>query len=1156
MSQVSILILPIECFYEIFKYIKKNCERDRPDATDDIKYDDLISFTACCEPILHMLSEWDLHLFNKISKFVSLKISIIHIDFEKLYNRLKAKSAKDKETYWAFLSHAIRRSTGILLLYAPESFHRDHLETFQTVIGQLQNKPNLKRLCIDVRGYTLEGLGRLKSLEKLYLDIRMDIDDLIEICRMNKNLRILSFMNNETGGKRLAAIAEHCEQLEELAFKMRPDCDASEYRPLAKIPRLEIMEISGVHEKGTLQPLLQGLAANQSKVLSGLSIYEAPLDHNETQAMAQIDTLTQVECGFDDPQSIGQLCQLPHLSHLKILSKHDSRAISEQVLSLLVKSKGKMRIELNNSSITYGPSGELTLDMREENANANANACDFSPLLTLTGFTLLKIYRSPQVVSLKPVLNGFRNAPTLTDLSLGNITAEESAAVSEIVSLKRLNCGFFETQNAELLAQLPVLEALTITAVPSCPGSLRCLLSALASRESQTLHKLCLKKVITSVEAKELARLSSLRTLECQLADPLDIQLLSQLTKLEKLYLYASEMLDKILPGVLTVTKSCKKLAEIHIECKPDHSGHVDEKSSKIVIEMLQGCQDTIDIYIENERISFNRESNKLHVEMDFFKRNNLAIESLARLESVSHMEIKGYHAAGSLREFFAALALRTKHDLQSLCIRDSSLDLSETTELAKITSWKCFTGCLSDRQSFQHLLHLSDFNVFEERTGSRKITFDKFTGKLSVSPFNVRLGNGLPNGMGLSPLASLQNLRQVIISGVFEDGAMLNFFGQLATYQGQTLQELRLDNPYEMCNEELREVSRMKSLRSLACGLSPQVQDMEIEQLAQLPQLAVLVVGSHRVGSLKNLLGMLAARECPTLEHLAVRGESLTPLEVKEVCAISSLKRLECAFCSTEGVDVLSQRNCIEHLGIRTGKGEASLVDLLTAFASSGESNIQKLTIDGPAVDQESATALSLVLRIPKLKSLKLPIKDTQGIEGLAESLHLEELTISSSPEEGSLERLFRALSLKHSTKLKNLVVENTSIGLEEALQLVQVDSITSLKCAFKDEEIYSLLPKMTNLESLEITSQHTFLNISGHLLDIFRECRKLKHINLGNEYCYSFPGFVKSSLDILKSVRDPSTQGPLEMQINHSPNGLVDEMTANDKKYLIFIH
>ncbi|XP_022228136.2 uncharacterized protein LOC111077939 [Drosophila obscura] len=1109
MSQVSIFNLPNECFFTIIKYIKKNCERERPLATDKIKYADLISFFASCKTFGSLLCEWDTDIYFRLVKYVDLKSSSIHIDFEELHIRLKNTSAKHKDAYWSSLSLAIRDAgqTEVVLRYAPESLRSDHMEAIHTVIDQLQNKPNLKELDISIPGYTLEGLGRLQGLETLRLNVRMDIDDLVEICRLNKNLRVLEYKNNETGGKRLAAIAPHCEKLEELAIKMRPNSDASEYTPLATIPRLQNLKIAGVHEKGTLQPLLNGFASNQSKVLNSLSIDDAPLDQNETQAMAQIETLTQVKCGFDDPQSIGLLSQLTKLDYLEILSKHEILEISKQVLSILIESKVETIIELVNLSILYRPKGELLLYMREENANAS----DYSPLSTLPGLSSYQIHGWPHTGSLKPILNGFRKALTLTDLSLENITAEEIAAVSEIASLKRLQCGFAETQNAELLAQLPVLAELIITTVPSSPGSLSGLLAALASRKSHTLQKFrLLKGKIDPVEAKELARLRSLRTLECQFADPLDIQLLSQLTELKKLSLNANEMFGKISPGVLRAIKSCKKLARTKIVAhhKQTCSCPVDTASSEM-FEILGACQGEIYIQINDRSISFNRRKKELHVEFDFFQQNNLAIETFARLESVSHIKIKENHEAGSLREFFAALAMRTNHELESLSITDSLLDFSETTELAKITSLTSFKSDLSDARSFQHLLHLSNFNVFENKMAGRHIVFDKCTGKLTVAN-NWPCMADLPNATDLSPFASLQNLLHVNIFGRFEGGSMHNFFGQLAAWQGETLQELTVGKPYEMSNADLTEVSRMTSLRTLACGLS-HVKDIEIEQLAHLFQLTVLIVESHQTGSLKNFLGILASSECPTLEHLAVRGVSLTPQEVANVSAISSLKRLECAFFITKGLNYLSQRNHIEDLGITTRKGEMS------------------------QLDQE------------------IPVKDTLSIEGLAESLHLEELAISSGPERGSLEGLFRALSLKATPKLKNLVLEHTSIDLTEARQLVQVNSITSLKCAFKDEESFSLLATLSNLESLEITSRHEFTNISEHLLDIFRECRKLKTIDLGYTDCNLCFEFLENAVDILKSARNLSTQGPLEIRITLSSLALKNKITAIDKTYLI---
>ncbi|XP_034668256.1 uncharacterized protein LOC117901567 [Drosophila subobscura] len=471
MSQVSIFKLPNECFYTIMKYIKRNCERERPLASVDIKYDDLISFAACCEAFGLLLSEWDTNLSFKLMKYVTLKTSNIHIDFEKTYARLKDATARDKEAHWSSLSHAIRSSglTEVALRYAPESFYADHMDAFNTVLSQLQKKQNLRGLSINVPAYTLEGLGGLASLETLRLDIRMDIDDLIEICRCNKNLRVLEYMNNETGGKRLAAIAPHCQQLEELTLKMRPDCDASEYRNFAKIPKLQHLTIVGVHEKGTLQPLLEGFACNQSTILNRLFIVDASLDQNETQAMFEIETLTQVKCGFDDTQSIGLLSQLSNLDCLKIQSEQEFGTVSEHVLSILMKSKVNINIDLFKWSISYGATGELSIWMTD----ANANPTDCSPLSSLPGLTSYQVHGLPRIGLLQPILNGLalRQAPTLTDLLLKNITAEEIATVSEIASLSRLKCGFAETQNIELLARLPVLKKINdfMCAMPRIP---------------------------------------------------------------------------------------------------------------------------------------------------------------------------------------------------------------------------------------------------------------------------------------------------------------------------------------------------------------------------------------------------------------------------------------------------------------------------------------------------------------------------------------------------------------------------------------------------------------------------------------------------------------------------------------------------------------
>ncbi|XP_041449727.1 uncharacterized protein LOC111073037 [Drosophila obscura] len=169
MDQVSIFDLASYSFFEIFMHIKENCESGRPAELEEIKYADLISFAACCKPFAALLRDWNTKLYNSLEKYIIFRYLDINIDFEEVHTRLKNELAKYKETYWSSLSQAIRDApaTDVELCYAPESFHRDYMDAFDTVIDQLKNKTNLKELHIDVSGYTLKGLGGIRSLEEL-----------------------------------------------------------------------------------------------------------------------------------------------------------------------------------------------------------------------------------------------------------------------------------------------------------------------------------------------------------------------------------------------------------------------------------------------------------------------------------------------------------------------------------------------------------------------------------------------------------------------------------------------------------------------------------------------------------------------------------------------------------------------------------------------------------------------------------------------------------------------------------------------------------------------------------------------------------------------------------------------------------------------------
>ncbi|XP_034125911.1 uncharacterized protein LOC117582362 isoform X2 [Drosophila guanche] len=702
MSETGILDLPRELIFEIFKYVKNNCEREKPFEKDDIKYADFMSLAASCKLLRNLIYLWKHDFFFGLSN--TLLRAIVHndidlehiiaqykktserdkeaqficsatnfIDLERISIVLKNTPARDKKAYWTSFSHVSKgwpNFTKVKLRYAPKSFHSEFMEVFRTVMDQLQNKRNLKELDIEVTGYTLEGLGRITTLEKLCLNVRMDIDDLVEMCRLNKNLRILEYTNKETGGKRLAAIAPHCRQLDQLTFTMWYKCDASEYRPLAKISRLRQLKIKGVHEKGTLQALLHGFADNKRKALEILSIEDSPMDQGEMQALSQIKTLKYVKCRPADPRDIGLLSQLPNLDILEILrSGLDFGTISEQVLSILIQSKTALTICLVNVSITFNPKGKLSILLKKKSASYS----DYSILSTLPGLSSLAIDGLYTECSFEPILNGFIEATNLTNLSLINIKAEEVAAVSIIVS------------------QLPVLEGLTILTVSTFQGCLQCLLSALASRPSQTLQKLrLLTGRIDTEEANELIRISSLQTLDCQFAYAQDIQLLSGLTELEDLHL--------------------KTNISYQMRAVP-----VDMTSE--IFDILKACQGRFCIRNKYSGIMFNRDEKALGFSMEFFTENNIAIAPLAHLEPVHHIKIDGPRQPGSLREYFAALARRTHHTLISLTmVFESLVDFSEATELEKITSLRTFHGNLSDKRRFQHLQDLRDFQEYDVR--------------------------------------------------------------------------------------------------------------------------------------------------------------------------------------------------------------------------------------------------------------------------------------------------------------------------------------------------------------------------------------------------------------------------------------------------------
>ncbi|XP_070139992.1 uncharacterized protein [Drosophila kikkawai] len=608
MIQSTILDLNQFCYFALFRQIRLNCEQTNEyQALDDLKYMDLKNFLSSYPPFRRLFYEWDMELSKRLFLLDVSSVANICIDFAELYERLKWFPKKVKKDYWKSLTSAIEENdhlTSVELRYYPKTHYSEHMDIFETVMKQLRAKKTIKTLKFHIAGYTLEDLNGFGNLEELLLDVNIDIEELTECCRKNVGISFLTVCDHQSGGRRLADIVPFCCQIRKFAFKMKYDCDASEYAPLAKMPKLEKLHIWGEHEPGTLQALFGRLANREPMpILSTLFVDDASLVSAETTELARIKSLSKLRYRCAGPQDIGPLAQLTKLKNLDILSQHDFKLIADQICDVLQYSQRPRKVFLPGCLIRYNPAEDALLLALVEDHNAG----DYGPLLRLTNLkcfeinghhkqgSLVELFDELARVEVQSLTIGAMNAFALLDfirrgfkLSYPDyplINAQEFVALSRCNSLRSVICGISDTQNIELLAKLSQLRALTITTKPA-NGSLVKLFRDLGATDFPTLRDFELSSGrIDCQEASALAQIGSLKSVDCNFYDADDLEFFSSLgwTNLETLSISSEIKFHEISDVILKVSQFSGKLFRIHTQ---DVTMEIDRQQKHLQLRM------------------------------------------------------------------------------------------------------------------------------------------------------------------------------------------------------------------------------------------------------------------------------------------------------------------------------------------------------------------------------------------------------------------------------------------------------------------------------------------------------------------------------------------------------------------------------------------
>ncbi|XP_064545404.1 uncharacterized protein LOC135433314 isoform X2 [Drosophila montana] len=975
--------------------------------------------------------------------------------------------------------------------------------------------------------------------------------ELADYCESNPNLTRLEVMSNEIYGK-LTDIVPHCNQLESLAFKVKSDFDDSEYTPVAKLPKLCDLRIEGDHEIGSLNTLFNALAKNEQTTLTNLMIDKAPIHCDEIAEVLKIQTLQKCifngiqglviiidSIRFDqnlakvtlyfkkelDATKLAKLASLINITCLLIVGKHKIGSLTKLFTKIAEQKSPKLEQLRSTSDMDFNKDRDIDEDIES-------------------------------------IFMPYSSGPITT------LNNEEMIEVLKIKSLKVLDCQIDDHRAIEFPTRLPKIEKISIKTCGG--GSLANLFHAFALQECPKLTNLSIFGFpLSHDEILEIAKVQSLSSLNCGFTDLNSINYLTPLNQLELLVINSQHQLYKV---------------------------------SEAVLNLFIACNGNFSIFYEDNRLSMDKNMRALTITMSESTSSG-DFELLSNLPNLPILIIHGKHQLGSLTPLMKAFASKRSSCLQELCIEMDPIGFNEVTQIAQIRTLRYLKSEFSDLESIKLLRNSPNLEVLRINSEhdsrdigegvlnvlmgganeisvyrfGREITFNKSLRTLTIS--NDGYTNADFDAQEYAVLAELPNLGSLHIRGEHKIGSFKDLFQALAARECSVLQEINVDSrsnaighpPKQTFNyEETIELVKILTLKKLKCGFSD---GKSIELLSQLTDLEELVITTHPEGSLIQFLHSLVLRESSKLRCLVIKDKSLTCEETAQVARVKSLRRLECGFVDGKNIELLIQLNQLEELIIRNLERDP-MSRLFHMLASIEPKTLQILSIQSTPISYIETEAIAkikslrslqcefaeiksmeLLVKLPELKevAVKFHESESEEIKSLAQLNMLTDLQITS-PNVGSLTELFKEISLKPTGPiLQNLVIENNDVDVEEFQEIIKVKSLRRLKCGLIEEKCFQDLRLLKNLEVLEITSYHNFDKIWRTLLEIFKVCCKLKAIDFHYGSRFVSLQFVSEALKILREVRNPMEQSPLQLRIPFFGGLTPEQIGIADEAYLI---
>lgn len=744
---------------------------------------------------------------------------------------------------------------------------------------------------------------------------------------------------------------------------------------------------------------------------------------------------------------------------------------------------------------------------------------------------------------------------------------EEFVELLKISTLKVIDCQLSDLRAIEFPSQLPEIEDLSIRSFEG--GSLANLFRALALQEDSKLCDLRIEEhPLNFEEISEVVKLKGLNTLKCGFAD---INNLYMISKLEALQIF----------GII--------------------SRHQLREISENLLKLIVSCKRTFSIYY-TDVLSIDRSMQTLTIQMNKTMFTD-EFEPLSNIPNLLYLVINGSYATGALAPLLKAFAKKQPMVLQELCIQVDPICHYEMIILSQLKTLKYVECGFINPRSMELLASLPLLRNFRLKMRSslsniadgvlgvllgcgnevtitreyQEITYNKELKKLKI--VNASYEGFVYDAQEYALLADLPLLNTLYIEGVHTVGSFTDLFQALGEVNNSALHEILIEQSHISYTfpkptidiDEANALAKILSLRKLKCGF---LDEDSIEVLAQLTALEELFITTHKEGSLTPFLKAVSLQKSSRLRSLVIEENQLTPEETVQVSKVTSLRRLECGFDGHK-IESLAQMNELEELIVTSIESDI-LSQLIEILAAAGPRTLRLLNIMSTPIDFSDSKFLveirtldtlrcafthnesvELLRELSSLRTLSLHLmqqmSDNDSIKCIAQFTNLTALEIVST-EVGSLTGLLKEMSLRSNQILQSLQINENDVSPEEILEIVKIKSLRRLKCGLIKEESILYLTHLKDLEVLEITSFHDYHDISQYLLRILEECCKLKAIDFYYGTRFACVEFISAALEILKAVRNPTEQGPLEFRVPYF-TGLTPEQVSLHLEHKLLI-